>query len=654
MNESTLPPYRSISERDLPLSPPFKVHRLLNMYFPIPADLGRLRKLCDEYLNFHSGPSPTDIPEEVGRFEPFLPYVFLVFLIYPKVEPSARQTGWFSQRELAFGFPVEWQRKKNGLWHSEGSVFLYPLIYLDSTLGLTTGREVHGWPKDIATFESSIHGEGDLMSGRPCSCRMSTAVVDRSRGSSLLVPRTLLEIVPSSRPKTSGLLRDWQTLAGSTMTTWKGLLEGVSGQAGINVMNLERWRASIAALQKRRVVTVKEFRDRQNPNTASYQALILSALDVRSYGACGLLGAFRTCTGDLSGGHEVRIHQHASHPIVDLLGLRHNEQESPSNIFSTKPVLPFWFEMDLVYRTESVLCERTAQRGWQVRGSAKVEQTRSAPHPYNEARKPFTECVPGPFEVKDALLRILSFTADSTAIDRICSAYCLRNDGIVRRPSNGGDMAYMILATGTQRSLSPPETAWPFSLLGLYVPADHAAGRVYLAPLEFVDSPASAIGGREVDGRNIWLAEFGGTWLDESTTENAPLLRVSSPVFDGVGAEAKLTTVVEVTSAARSNVRSTSMRATSSATSSVRALHLRQYRDAVDATKAVCQEVLHSAVHITNMRAAEGIGRIAMQIRRNAMFSIAADLLGTELVEPLSTACLRADLRVGANDLRPH
>ncbi len=534
--EPALPLYRNLSQVDPPLTPPFGVDRLLSVYFPLDADLERLRRLCDEYLNFRSPQFSSPLPDEIGRFVPFLPYVFLTFLVYPQVESVTGNIGSFSQRELTFGFPVEWRRKRNGRWRSEGSVFFYPLIYLDSSLGLTTGREVHGWPKEMATFDTSIGSPRDLASGQPCSCRMSTAVADRSAQGARYAPSILLELVPRAAPSPLGLVANWERLADSAFAGWSGVAQGVakeilSDPADAGVMQLDRWRSLIPAMRMRRVVTLKQFRDSAAPDAASYQALILSALQVRSLGGFGLVGSNRIYTGDSSGGHEIRIHHHDSHPIVDLLGLRVEKQAAQEGVFTALPRFPFWFEMDLEYRTESVLCERTTARAWGVRDGARIAATGSGPNAYNEGRRPFQECAPGPFELKDAVLRILRLKADSTVIKRICEAHSLPGGDLVCPVATDPASVYLILASGEQRSLSKPGHAWTFSSLGLYVPVDHPAGRAFVAPLELVDHPMSAIAGREAEGRNIWLAEFDGEWLQTPEPKTAAhLLNVRSPV----------------------------------------------------------------------------------------------------------------------------
>ena len=526
-------------------------------------------------------------------------------------------------------------------------------LYLDSPLGLTTGREVHGWPKEIATFDSSVRASSDLLSGQPCSCRMSTEVTDREVSPARFSQSVLLEIVPRRWPRPIDLAANWRGLAGSTLAAWSGLARSVasdafSGPASAALMQLDRWRSLIPAMRERRVVTLKQFRDPASPEKAGYQALIVSALCVQSLGAFGLVGASRMYAGDFSGGHEIRIARHDSHPIVDLLGLR-VDRATEGRAFTLRPALPFWFEMNLEYRTEAVLCERATGSGWLTRGATQVVQGRSGPHPYNDGRRPFQDCVAGPFEFKDTLLRVLRFRGHSNVIERACRAYDLHR-GDALRPRSAD--VYLIFATGEQCSVSSPNRRWPFALLGLYIPVEHSAGISYIAPFELVDHPMSAIAGREVEGRAIWLSTFRGAWLQTPEAKDALLLlSAASPLFGSHGGQATCSPVIEITSA-HDGSGDGPLWPEGSSLPELRAVHLRQYRDAADAKRAAYQKIATSHIRVVRVHESGQLPRVVVRVHRYGLFSIAADLLGTDATESNGGGWLRADMRIDTDDSR--
>ncbi len=187
VGERMMPVYRTLEgQADLPLMPPFRSLGLVMAYYPLLADLACMRRLCDEYLNFASKSGEPTLPEAVGRFEPLMPYVFVVAAQHPHLAVGEGSYGWFSQHEISFAFPVAWYRKRSRGWVFEGTAFFNPYIYIDSSLGMGTGRELDGWPKQFARFD----GWGrELVAGGP-PLRTTTLVSD---GVSPLRPRVLFE-----------------------------------------------------------------------------------------------------------------------------------------------------------------------------------------------------------------------------------------------------------------------------------------------------------------------------------------------------------------------------------------------------------------------------------------------------------------------------
>ena len=132
----------------LQMAPPFSFSDVKMTVFPLQANLARLTQFCDSYLN-QAG--------EFVQFKPFLPFVYLIILDYGKMSAPATQTGWVSQREVAFGVPLQWlEPDENGQMAFKDFAFTTPFIFVDNELSLSTGREVYGWPKLLARLDPRI------------------------------------------------------------------------------------------------------------------------------------------------------------------------------------------------------------------------------------------------------------------------------------------------------------------------------------------------------------------------------------------------------------------------------------------------------------------------------------------------------------------
>jgi hypothetical protein len=69
---------------------------------------------------------------------------------------SAQNVGWVSQHEVTFTVPLEWWRRENGQLVFKDWACVSPFIFVDDQMSLTTGREVYGWPKILATVDADL------------------------------------------------------------------------------------------------------------------------------------------------------------------------------------------------------------------------------------------------------------------------------------------------------------------------------------------------------------------------------------------------------------------------------------------------------------------------------------------------------------------
>jgi hypothetical protein len=130
----------------LQMAPPFAFSDVTMTVFPLQANLARLREFIKNYLNQ---------ADEIVQFQPFMPFVYLIILDYGRMSTQAARTGWISQREVAFSVPLQWNipDPSTGTPVFHDWAFASPFIFVDNELSLSTGREVYGWPKLLATLD---------------------------------------------------------------------------------------------------------------------------------------------------------------------------------------------------------------------------------------------------------------------------------------------------------------------------------------------------------------------------------------------------------------------------------------------------------------------------------------------------------------------
>jgi hypothetical protein len=244
--------------------PPFNFKDVIGRVFPLKADLRRLERFCDSFLNSLMRANG----KEQHEFRPAVPYVLLAVLHYGQMfsaEPDGRDTSddlfqrhqlppqsnqpraWASQNEVAFLVPVEWYQKENARWVFHDWAYATPFIFVDEDYSLMLGREVYGWPKLAASFSPQPEGPWITQPqnrSRVLTLRTSSPLKGVVRRTKLNVPQeeeleTLLAIELESpavfsqlRPDSNPfeiLLSGPQTLLGTwaAMYDWIGTLSGL-------------------------------------------------------------------------------------------------------------------------------------------------------------------------------------------------------------------------------------------------------------------------------------------------------------------------------------------------------------------------------------------------------------------------------------------
>lgn len=488
----------------LSVSPPFRFRNATARVFPIRANMSVLKNFCDLYLNM-------DIPDDIVCYSPALPYVYMMILNYGSMAAAsvkAQNVGWVSQHEVTFTVPLQKWRRENGKLVFKDWASVSPFIYVDDEFSLQNGREVYGWNKVSAQIDTSV----PLWAGDPrARIRLFDLSVDDfedayqgdqiSRRPLLHIdaepPPSFLQFPPDPRNQWSPLWTLPNAVAGAS-----NLIGSVVDTAlSLNVRGFEPHRSidSFIAMARNAggkvkailpalpplhgneatsqtfdtsdggmsklfvdVVTMKQFRNPENPDLACYQALVTSPMGIDRVNRCGLLGDLNLLRGDVSGGFNVRIHKYDAQPIVECLGLQvesWSDPDSDNGVATLKPVLPYWLDVDLLYGKGRNICSRTPwdhrkpEMGWPWIAEADPEaeagkkaagktaktkltatkQTTPEPAPsptydpqlplYNTTLGAATQAIAGPFNFPDVTMQVYPLLADADKIREIVTEH---------------------------------------------------------------------------------------------------------------------------------------------------------------------------------------------------------------------------------------
>lgn len=427
-----LPPYRNILTDDLNLSADIKQRytNVITQVYPLKADLAKLQAFCDRYLNFIE-PDAAKPAYRPFRFAAAAPLVILQVAHYGNI--SAPELGLsFAQNEVAFGFPVEWYDvdKKGNETFRDWFLF-YPFIFVDDAYSRLSARQEYGWPKagvkiDCRQPNLDLDEPSTLVS----VSRELYPVHYNDRGpfkpqfvSIQPYPdadRKLVRFleVTQKRPFLTGL-RGVSEAVGLGSRAVGGLLQAMSigfkaaGDALAAISDLRQVPERLTMLSRLnialsriaphalgalslggksqsapapiKIVTVKQFRDTEDPTSAVYQAVVGSTLNVTKIHDGGAL--FDPIAPDISGGIEIKLlragdHRHsgagAAAPDEDEKAALCREAARQPNpldqlgietcgfaeiedcpAYLLKPILPVWSEADFSYKSADLQYWRT-------------------------------------------------------------------------------------------------------------------------------------------------------------------------------------------------------------------------------------------------------------------------------------------------------
>jgi len=587
-----------------------------------------------------------DIPPEIVYFRPALPYVYLMVLNYGSMAPSAVQAqnfGWVAQNEVTFLVPLErWCRHKS----TGKPVFMdwanvSPFIFVDSEISLATGREVYGWPKVLAQVEADI----PLWTTNPRSpLRLFNLSIPMFRHvyageaetQQVLIsidcdpapafaqfpldisnPWSPLTAIPTAVRNSLSLMGEaadlllGQRIRGFTSDRGARSLLEMCLKAGSYVArlmpevlypSLDRRNTDHTEEEHHREppvprlfndsVTLKQFRDPEDPSRACYQALVRSRMGVNRVNKCGLLSDLSLLGSDPSGGYTVRINRHTAQPIVESLGIVVGATErgtDGSEVAILKPVLPFWTDVDLFYDKGNVICSRTNFGGkhnsrWVAEPQRAghrhsphrhgrndhldpwpLDETQNSPNhfvrdpiPYNTAQGAATQAVAGPFHFPDVAVQVYPLLADQTKLDKFIEGYL--NEPIAGsgyRFKTFGSYVYLMVSvcgdqSGAMWSDSNNIGCWAEREVTFCIPVkwyhggddgDKLISAGMIEPFVYANNGRAVTTDREVNGRPSVKAAIDSpkdAWLSPTGPgEHRQLLHMQIEMFPALGLSQK-------------------------------------------------------------------------------------------------------------------
>lgn len=271
--------------------------------WPLPADPVALQKVVDTYLVAPTGGALS--------YRAMFPAVLLAHAPIASTRsltPPDRDYGWTSETDLAFWMLVGRGHLEGARWVLDQLLWFLPYVFVNVPQTMATGREVYGYPKEVARMET-----GESTGDPTLVVRASTTVLPVYAPSTELVERPVLEIrVPgwAEGPSLRHALRDAAAAFG-------GVAEAV-GHLGIEAirhpdMDVEAAEVLAADLGRLEVpmVFLKQFRDVVEPTAACYQAILESPARVEGLPIGWPILDAATIT----------VWDYASHPIARELGL---------------------------------------------------------------------------------------------------------------------------------------------------------------------------------------------------------------------------------------------------------------------------------------------------------------------------------------------
>lgn len=264
--------------------PPGKVEGGMAWWFAVRADAGAMQKLVDAQLNAPTGGKGPNY-RVLGN------HMFVSLLDADRLTTPSELVGYVPDQECGLWIPLV-------VWGSilpRRIVFWMPYIFINSSAGMCTGREVWGYPKEISSF---------------------VIPRDPSTADTFVINATMFRDFGARTMGTFGpLLQIQRTDAGEAKAgAWSGfghMMEEIVGHLGV-ITAAELSELSLGLDVP--LVNLKQFRDVADPTRACFQSITEAPIHMDHFGGGWFLG----------GTYELTITPAESHQIVQDFGLAGN------------------------------------------------------------------------------------------------------------------------------------------------------------------------------------------------------------------------------------------------------------------------------------------------------------------------------------------
>lgn len=461
--------------------------------FPLRADMARLRRFIDSYLNFVDDDMPPPF-----YFQPAAPFVTFELIYYPYLSVASRNLISYPQHEMSFSVPLECYALEAGALVFKQYATCVPFLYVDEELSLVSGRELFGLPKVAMRFETpnnQVRPDAPTQIGR-LALRVPGPTGDQyvpfievyreaRRFSSLSQsPGNLIGALPEAIRGYSAFAADaWEALARPSIRGYdnqrdlRSMFEMMRANAGAFSTGLPifpfmrqapEFSASSADEQlgplSNDLISLKQARDAECPELVSYQSLVRSSMYLDRLNDGGFL--FGSLTSDPNSEITIKIHHQPSQPLVESLGLMPEETASAgaagqstgageksdyspgsaSAVSKLKPIFPYWLNMDLAYGLGTTLYWRGRDTDW---------SSTDSPGPPNSTNRYLTfgggalQEEASPIVAPESVVWVLELPLDvendgPRRLNRLCSEY-LRSDCYVFQLAKGQTSAWMFI-----------------------------------------------------------------------------------------------------------------------------------------------------------------------------------------------------------------
>jgi hypothetical protein len=375
------------------------MHKVSVLAFPLRADIARLRRFVDSYLNFVDDECPPPF-----YFQPMGPYVLFELLHYPYLAVTTRNLISYPQHEMQFIIPLECYAIEDGAMVFKQFAVCSPFIYLEEELSIVSGRTIFGLPKIALKFDPVRIQDDPRTASQMAQLQLRVATqygdsyvpfieVFRDPARFISARNTQRDLVRAFPDAVGGYLTSvantWETLTRSPLAGYDPVVDSQSmfGRAGATFESFLAGTPVFTFFHPARpvgestadfplgplysdVISLKQARDVKDRDCVSFQSLVRSTMYIDRLNDFGSLSS--PGTNDASGGITIKIHNIATQPVIESLGLEVIQEtivtersERPNEqVLTLKPEFPYWLNLDLTYGLGTNLYWRGKDTDW--------------------------------------------------------------------------------------------------------------------------------------------------------------------------------------------------------------------------------------------------------------------------------------------------